>query len=86
MKQIDRLTGQSADHIFHAEVNPSDEQSIAAHQAAQILSSSSRSTWRLGEIWQDGTTVWISPQETQKAMVAPDGFLNIIFQPDRSEW
>ncbi len=86
MNQIESLTGQSAEKILNNKTNPPDQQCKAAIQAAEILWSSKRSSWRLGEIYQDGTTVWISPEETQKALVAPDGFLNIIYQPDRSEW
>lgn len=40
---------------------------------ASMIQNSIRSPWEFAEIWLDGSTVWIDPDGTQKAIVCRDG-------------
>ena len=86
MKQIKDLTGLSAGKLCLFSQEPGDQMTVATFQAAKNLGDSNRSEWTLTEIWQDGTTLWVSPNRNQQALVSGDGFLNILFIPDQNEW
>ncbi len=86
MKQIKQLTGLSAGKLCVFPQKASDLKTAAAFQAAKNLGTSNRSEWTLTEIWPDGTTIWISPNTSQQALVSNDGFVNILFIPDQNEW
>jgi hypothetical protein len=45
--------------------------------AARAMQVSLRSAWRLAEIWNNGTTIWTSPQGEQKATVTPEGDIHV---------
>jgi len=86
MKQIKDLMGLSASQICLFPEESGDPKTVSAVQAAKNLGASNRSEWTLTEIWQDGTTLWISPNPNQQALVSGDGFMNILYIPDQNEW
>ena len=86
MRDVEALTGLSAGKICYANIDNHDPIIQSAIQAAENLWESCRSAWTLEEIWQDGTTIWISPKGSQQAVVAPDGFFNLIFLPKENEY
>ena len=45
--------------------------------AARAMQVSLHSAWLLAEIWNNGTTVWQSPQGDQVATVTPDGEIQV---------
>lgn len=45
--------------------------------AARAMQVSLRSAWRLVEIWNNGTTVWQSPQGDRFATVTPEGEIGV---------
>jgi hypothetical protein len=45
--------------------------------AARAMQLSLRSAWLLVEIWNNGTTVWQSPEGDQLATVTPEGEIQI---------
>ncbi|MAT41616.1 MAG: hypothetical protein CL609_04690 [Anaerolineaceae bacterium] len=86
MKQDKYLTGLSAGKLCLFPQKSIDPITVAAFQAAKNLGNSNRGKWILTEIWQDGTTLWRSPNRTQQALVSVDGFMNFLFIPDQNEW
>ena len=45
--------------------------------AARAMQLSLRSAWLLVEIWNNGTTVWHSPDCDQRATVTPEGDIQV---------
>lgn len=71
--EIEAQIGRSAGHIAFTEFRHETYLTEILTDAAQAVWSSLRSTWTLLEIWNNGTTVWASPEGTEIATVTPEG-------------
>ena len=76
-RQIQTLVGQSAGHIAY---HPFDDETYLSGvlvEAAQAMWESLRSSWMLVEVWNNGTTLWRSPDGNETALVTPGGEIQI---------
>ena len=71
--QVGRAAGNIAATNFHHHTWSTETVACAA-RAMQV---SLRSAWRLVEIWNNGTTVWQSPQGDRFATVTPEGEIGV---------
>jgi len=65
------LIGQSAGQIAHADLPPGDRQVDQVVEAACTMWERLMSAWMLQEVWNNGATVWISPDGDRRAIVSP---------------
>jgi hypothetical protein len=70
-REIQALVGQSAGHIAYSPFGSETYLSGVLVEAAQAMWESLRSAWVLVEIWNNGTTVWRSPDGTETVTVTP---------------
>jgi hypothetical protein len=71
--EIEALLGRRAGHIaYHPFDNESQLGEVLA-EAAQVMWASLRSAWTLHEVWNNGATVWRSPDGTETVQVPPGG-------------
>jgi hypothetical protein len=75
--EIQALVGQSAGHIAYYSFGYETWLSGVLVEAAQTMWESLRSPWMLVEVWNNGTTLWRSPDGAETATVTPDGEIQI---------
>ena len=78
--ELESLIGQSAGHIVFADLQGETHLTQAVVDAAEAMWQRLRSPWTLVEIWNNGTTVWRSPDGDQTVTVAPGGEIEPDFQ------
>lgn len=72
-REIQALVGQSAGHIAYYSFGHETYLSRVLVEAAQAMWESLRSPWMLVEVWNNGTTLWHSPDGTETALVTATG-------------
>jgi hypothetical protein len=76
-REMQALVGQSAGHIAYHSFGYETYLTGMLVEAAQAMWESLRSPWTLVEVWNNGTTVWRSPDGIETAMVTPNGEIQI---------
>ena len=75
--EIAALVGKSAGEICYHDFRYSGFYAQVLSNAAEALWESIRSPWTFVEMWNDGTTVWRSPEGDVTATVSADGEIAI---------
>ena len=75
--EIAALVGKSAGEICYYDFRYSGFYTQVLSNAAEALWESIRSPWTFVEMWNDGTTVWRSPEGDVTATVSADGEIAI---------
>ena len=75
--EIQALVGQSAGRIAYYSFGYETYLSEILVEAAQAMWESLRSPWTLVEIWNNGTTFWLSPDGADTAVVTPAGEIQV---------
>lgn len=68
----DELIGMPAWHIARLGL-PRGDAFACAQEAAAVLVCAGADSYCLEELWADGHTVWLNPQDNHPAVVTPDG-------------
>jgi hypothetical protein len=73
--EIEAQIGRGAGNIASTNFRHSCWLTDIVSDAARAMQLSLRSAWLLAEIWNNGTTIWESPDGDQCLSVTPDGKL-----------
>ena len=76
--EVQALVGQSAGHIAYHSFRYETHLTVALIEAAQAMWESLRSPWTLVEVWNNGASVWRSPDGTETAIVTPAGEIQVL--------
>ena len=76
-KELESQIGRGAGNIAATNFRYHTWLTELVASAARAMQVSLRSAWLLGEIWNNGTTVWQSPQGDQLATVTPEGEIQV---------
>lgn len=68
----DELIGMQAWHIARLDL-PRGDVFNCAQKAAQVLTRNGAEAYLLNELWADGHSVWLNPQNKKPAVVTPGG-------------
>jgi hypothetical protein len=72
-KEIEAQIGRGAGNIAATNFRFQNWLSEIVTDAARAMQVSLRSAWTLVEIWNNGTTIWESPEGDKTATVPPEG-------------
>ena len=75
--EIEGLIGRGAGNIAATNLRYHTWLTETVTDAARAMQVSLRSAWLLLEIWNNGTTVWESPDGRRTATVTPEGEIQI---------
>jgi hypothetical protein len=75
--EVQAQIGRSAGHICFTEFRHETYLTQLLSEAAVAVWSSLRSAWILVEIWNNGTTIWESPERNRTLLVTPEGELQV---------
>jgi hypothetical protein len=67
----EKLIGESAGKIAHSNLPQGDSQLDRVVEAACTMWERLMSAWLLEEVWNNGATVWVSPDGDRRAIVSP---------------
>jgi hypothetical protein len=76
--EIEAQIGRGAGHIAATQFRYHTWVTEMLTDAARAIQLSYRSAWLLTELWNNGTTVWQSPDGVQRATVTPDGEIHVV--------
>ncbi len=76
-REIQALIGRSAGHIAYYSFGYDTYLIGVLVEAAQTMWESLRSPWMLIEVWNNGTTLWRSPDGSETAMIPPGGEIQV---------
>lgn len=71
--EVEAQIGRSAGHIAFTDFQHETHLTETLTDAAQAMWASLRSAWTLLEIWNNGATVWASPDGDETVAVSPEG-------------
>lgn len=77
LREIEAQIGRGAGNIAATNFAHHSHYTEVLAEAALAVQQSLRSAWTLVEIWNNGTTIWQSPEGDQKATVTPEGDIQI---------
>jgi hypothetical protein len=72
-QELEAQIGRGAGNIAATNFGHQAWLTEAVTDAARAMQVSLRSAWLLAEIWNNGTTVWESPEGDETIMVTPTG-------------
>lgn len=75
--EIEAQIGRSAGHICFTSFRQESHLIDCLGRAAQAVWESLRSAWTLVEIWNNGSTIWQSPEGDQFVLVTPKGDIDV---------
>jgi hypothetical protein len=76
-EQARKLIGKSAGKICFQNIDDYDVHHQAVVQAAEKVWENMMSAWELVDVWEEGTTLWLSPGRDKQARVTRDGTIQI---------
>ena len=77
-REVQARVGQSAGHIAYHPFRYETHLTEALVEAAQCMWESLRSPWVLVEVWNNGATVWRSPNGTKTTTITPGGGIQVL--------
>lgn len=80
--EIERQIGRSAGHICFYEFHHENDLTETLSRSAFAVWESLRSAWTLVEVWNNGTTVWASPEGDETLTVPPKSDISVNRLPE----
>jgi hypothetical protein len=75
--EIEALIGQSAGHICYHDFYHGGYHTQVLSEAAGVMWENFMSPWEFVEMWNNGTTLWRSPEGDATATVTPEGEIHV---------
>jgi hypothetical protein len=82
--EIEAQVGRGAGNIAATNFQHHSWLTEVVSDAARAMQLSLRSAWLLDEVWNNGTTVWVSPEGERRATVTAEGEVDI--DVSRDSW